>query len=157
YHWHVTLADGETIDTSEQTVLWSDTRYQWTPLAGPHVTVYTYDASPEFAQAILNAAERTITRLSTKYGATPEQPIRIWTYAKRGDLYGALPPNSETWIAGSSYPDLHLILAVLPPGNLEEVKRVVPHEISHQVLGQATKNPFTSPPKWLDEGLAVYS
>ncbi|HEX2282448.1 MAG TPA: peptidase MA family metallohydrolase, partial [Thermomicrobiales bacterium] len=36
------------------------------------------------------------------------------------------------------------------------VGRVVPHEISHQVLYQATKNAFSSPPQWLDEGLATY-
>jgi hypothetical protein len=68
-----------------------------------------------------------------------------------------LPPNSEPWIAGSAYPGLHLIMAILPAGDLNEVKRVVPHEISHQVLGQATADPFNYPPKWLDEGLAVYS
>ena len=28
--------------------------------------------------------------------------------------------------------------------------------ISHQVLYQATKNAFSSPPQWLDEGLATY-
>ncbi len=157
YHWRITTENGDVLETPPQTVLWADNRYQWTPLAGPHVTVYAYDASQEFQQAILDIAERTIARLSTSYDATPDQPIRIWTYAKREDLYGALPPNSEPWIAGAAYPGLHLILAVLPPNNLNEVKRVVPHEISHQVLGQATQNPFNSPPKWLDEGLAVYS
>ena len=33
---------------------------------------------------------------------------------------------------------------------------MVPHEISHLMLNQATWNPFNSPPNWLDEGLAVY-
>ena len=53
-------------------------------------------------------------------------------------------------------PALHVIMAVLPPGNYDEVGRVVPHEISHQVLHQATDNPFSRPPQWLNEGLAVY-
>ena len=42
-------------------------------------------------------------------------------------------------------PGLHVIMAVLPPGDYDEVGRVVPHEISHQVLHQATENPFSSP------------
>jgi hypothetical protein len=37
------------------------------------------------------------------------------------------------------------------------MSRVIPHELSHQILYQATANPFGAPPQWLDEGLAVYS
>jgi hypothetical protein len=156
FHWRITETDGDIVETPEQTLLWSDDRYTWTPLEGPHVTVYAYDADPNFHRKILDAAERTITNLADAYGATPDQPIRVWAYATKDDFYGALAPNSEPWIAGAAYPDLHLILAILPPGDFSEVTRVVPHEISHQVLNQATINPFNNPPQWLDEGLAVY-
>jgi hypothetical protein len=156
YHWRITEENGNVVETPEQTLLWKDDRYEWTPLAGPHVTVYTYNADPAFQQSILDTAERTIASLSKAYSVTPDQPIRIWAYASKQDLYGALAPNSEPWIAGAAYPGLHLIQAILPPGNAGEVARVVPHEISHQVLQQATDNPFNSPPQWLNEGLAEY-
>jgi len=156
YRWRITEADGNVVETPEQTLNWFDDRYKWTPLSGPHVTVYTYGADSAFQQAILDAAERTVTSLAESYSATLEQPVRIWVYAGKDDLYGALPPNSEPWIAGAAFPALHVIMAVLPPGNYDEVKRVVPHEISHQVLHQATQNAFNSPPQWLDEGLATY-
>jgi hypothetical protein len=156
YHWRITEDDGDVVDTPEQTLLWADDRYDWKPLSGPHVTVYTYDADPDFQQAILDAAERTVASLADAYGTKLEQPVRVWAYADKEDLYGALAPNSEQWIAGAAYPPLHVIMAVLPPGDYDEVKRVVPHEISHQVLYQATDNAFNSPPQWLDEGLAVY-
>ncbi|MGH2617015.1 MAG: peptidase MA family metallohydrolase, partial [Thermomicrobiales bacterium] len=138
------------------TLSWVDDRYDWTPLSGPNVTVYTYGADPAFQQAVLDSAERTIASLAESYGAELEQPIRVWVYANKEDLYGALAPNSEPWIAGAAFPGLHVIMAVLPPGDSGEVARVVPHEISHQVLHQATDNPFNSPPQWLDEGLATY-
>src|SRR5215213_1569506 len=156
YHWRITEDDGDIVETPEQTILWADNRYDWTPLSGQDVTVYTYNADPAFQQAILDAAERTITSLKESYDAKLEQPVRVWAYAGKEDLYGALAPNSEQWIAGAAYPPLHVIMAVLPPGDYDEVKRVVPHEISHQVLYQATGNAFNSPPQWLDEGLAVY-
>jgi hypothetical protein len=35
------------------------------------------------------------------------------------------------------------------------VARVIPHEVSHQVLFQATDNPFNLPATWFNEGLAV--
>ncbi len=156
YRWRITEEDGDVVETPEQTLSWTDGRYDWTPLSGPNVTVYTYDADPAFQQAILDAAERTVGSLAESYGAELEQPVRVWSYADKDHLYGALPPNSEPWIAGAAFPGLHVIMAVLPPGDYEEVQRVVPHEISHQVLHQATDNAFNSPPQWLDEGLAVY-
>jgi hypothetical protein len=156
YRWRITQEDGSVIETPEQTVLWSDTRYQWIPLEGEHVTVYSYDGDATFQQAVLESAERTVSNLSKSYGVTPEQPIRVWSYTSKEDLYGALAPNSEPWIAGAAYPGLHLIMAILPTGDTDEMDRVVPHEISHQVLHQATQNPFNSPPQWLDEGLATY-
>jgi hypothetical protein len=156
YRWRITEADGDVVETPEQTLSWFDDRYDWTPLSGPNVTVYTYDADPAFQQAILDAAERTVSSLAESYGAELEQPVRVWAYADKDHLYGALAPNSEPWIAGAAYPALHVIMAVLPPGDYDEVGRVVPHEVSHQVLHQATKNAFSSPPQWLDEGLATY-
>lgn len=156
YRWRITEDDGDIIETPEQTVPWLDDRYDWTPLTGEHVTVYTYDGNAAFQQEILDSAERTVDSLSEAYGVTPEQPIRVWSYSNKDDLYGALAPNSEPWIAGAAYPGLHLIMAILPSGDSDELARVVPHEISHQVLHQATKNPFNSPPQWLDEGLATF-
>jgi hypothetical protein len=156
YRWRITETDGDVVESPEQTLAWVDDRYEWTPLEGPNVTVYTYNADPNFQQAILDSAERTIASLGDAYDAEPDQRIRVWGYASKDDLYGALAPNSEPWIAGAAYPALHLIQAILPPNDYDEVARVVPHEISHQVLYQATENPFNSPPQWMDEGLATY-
>jgi hypothetical protein len=156
YRWRITEADGDVVETPEQTLSWFDDRYEWAPLSGPNVTVYTYDAEPAFQQAILDAAERTVASLAESYKAELDQPIRVWVYADKDHLYGALPPNSEPWIAGAAFPALHVIMVVLPPGDYDEAGRVVPHEISHQVLHQATENAFNSPPQWLDEGLATY-
>jgi hypothetical protein len=156
YRWRITEDDGDIVETPEQTLSWFDDRYDWTPLSGPNVTVYTYDADPNFQQAILDASERTVSNLADSYGTELDQPVRVWAYVDKEHLYGALAPNSEPWIAGAAYPPLHVIMVVLPPGDYDEVGRVVPHEISHQVLYQATKNAFSSPPQWLDEGLATY-
>ncbi|HEX5167286.1 MAG TPA: peptidase MA family metallohydrolase, partial [Thermomicrobiales bacterium] len=42
-------------------------------------------------------------------------------------------------------------------GAAREIRRMIPHEVSHLILHQATENPWNSPPNWLDEGLAVYN
>lgn len=155
YSWRLETASGAVLETPEQVVLWADDRFAWQPLEGNLVTVYAYNGNPDFNQAILDAAERTTDRLSAAYDAEMDEPIRIWAYSSGQDFVGALAPNSEEWIAGAAYPNLGLIISVLPPGDLDEVGRIVPHEVSHQVLNQATRNPFNTPPVWLDEGLAV--
>jgi hypothetical protein len=156
YQWRITEENGDVVETPEQSILWDDDRYSWTPLSGPNVTVYTYEGNADFQQAILDTAERTIASLNDAYGSMPDQPIRIWVYTGREDFYGALAPNSEPGIAGAARPDLHLIQAVIPPGNEREMVRVIPHEILHQVLHQVTDGPFTNVPLWLNEGLATY-
>ncbi|MCA9862747.1 MAG: hypothetical protein KC432_06995 [Thermomicrobiales bacterium] len=156
YRWRITDVDGNVSETPDQTTHYFDTRYNWTELEGPRVTVYTYDASPEFRQAILDSAEHTIDRLQNAYGILPTQRIRIWAYPNKEDFYGSLAPNSEPWIAGEAQPALFVIRAILPPDDTRELARVVPHEVTHQVSYQVTENPFNYPPLWLNEGLAVY-
>jgi hypothetical protein len=156
YRWRITDVDGNVSETPDQTTHYFDTRYDWTELEGPRVTVYTYEASPEFQQAILDSAEHTIDRLHNAYGILPTQRIRVWAYPNKEDFYGSLAPNSDPWIAGEAQPALFLIRAILPPDDMRELARVVPHEITHQVSYQVTQNPFNYPPLWLNEGLAVY-
>lgn len=155
YRWRVVEADGDIAESEEQGVTWLDTRFTWSEISSPRVTVNAYNGNPAYNQQVLEAAEATIDRLSEQFGAEMTRPIRIWVYNSREDFNGSLAPNSETWIVGAAYPWLGLINAVLPPGDMNELGRVIPHEISHQVLFQATKNPFNQPPGWLEEGLAT--
>ncbi|HEU0116361.1 MAG TPA: peptidase MA family metallohydrolase, partial [Thermomicrobiales bacterium] len=157
YHWRIYEADGGVTETPEKTVAWTDTRFDWTTLKGPDVTVFAYNNDPSFNQAILDQAEQTIATLNERFGAKPNRPIRIWVYNSGDDFSGALAPNSEPWIAGAAFPWYGLILAILPDGNMSEVARIVPHEMSHQALFAATENPFGGTPAWLDEGFAVYN
>ncbi len=76
-------------------------------------------------------------------------------YESGEDFAGTLASNSQEWAAGTAYPDLQVIQAVIPGDSHSEVQRVLIHEISHQLLYQATLNPYTFTATWIDEGLAV--
>ena len=157
YRWRVTSSSGEVSESETQIVSWYDTRYEWTSVSSEQVTLYTYDTNDNFAGEILDSAQGTIDELQTEFGVERSLPLRIWIYDSQDDLGGATQPNSEPWIAGVSYPGRYLILAAVPDGNSQELRRVIPHEVSHQVLFQATENPFNLPATWLDEGLATYN
>lgn len=156
FHWEVHNESDEIGRTNPESVTWSDTRWTWETTTTDQVRVHSYDLSPGFVRSILDSAQSTVTDLEGRFTLERSRPIDIWVYASVEDLRGAQQPNSRESIAGASYPGYFLIVAVLTDGNTREVGRVVPHEISHQVLYQATRNPFTSPPVWFDEGLATH-
>ncbi len=156
YYWRLTDSNGDVTETDAKTFLWEDSRFAWTSVTTGQVTVYAYNGDETFNRQILDTAQRTIDRLQDDFGLKRSRPVRIWAYSSKEDFAGAQAPNSEPWIAGTSFTELSLVLAVLPPGDTVEVGRVVPHEIAHQVLHQVTENPFNRPPTWMDEGLAVY-
>jgi hypothetical protein len=156
YHWRITEEDGDVVETPDQIRFWVDDRFEWVPLVGPNVTVYTYDADPVFQQNILDVAERTVASLSKAYEIELEHRLRIWVYSNKDDFNGIQAPFEALWAAGGNYGSLHLTHAILPPDRPSEVTRIVPHELTHQVLHQATENPYNEPPGWIEEGLATY-
>lgn len=156
YHWRVLSESAESGRTRPETVSWFDTRWSWERVQSDQVVVHTHDLGPEFANEILDSAQSTITDLEHRYALEHSQPIAIWVYSSHDDFRGAQQLNSRDSIVGASYPGYFLIIVVLPEGDTREVGRVIPHEISHQVLYQATANPFTLPPLWFDEGMATH-
>ncbi len=155
YHWRLEDDRGNVVETEPLTLLWEDTRFDWQSLSSADVTVYAYTGNEAFNRLILDAAQSAVDRLKEEYGLSQVTPIRIWVYNSRDDFNATKQANEKHWAVGTSYSGYHLILATIPEGSKHEIGRVIPHEISHQLLYQATKNPFNAPPLWLDEGLAV--
>lgn len=159
WFWRVTAADGTISESPPATVLYMDTRHEWRTLTDGLVTLYWYRGDDDFAEDIVATANRTIDVLANRFQVTGEEGIRLVIYGNNSDFAEALPPNSAEWIGGQAYSDLKLIIASLAPdaGATAEIRRMVPHEVSHLIVHQATLNPFNSPQAWLDEGLAVYN
>ena len=159
YYWEVRDAAGGRHESPRQRFTYIDERYSWRSRTDGLITFHWHSGDDAFAQDVLDTAQRTLDQLEQQVGATPTEPINIYFYGSNSDLAGALPPNSAEWIGGQAYPALNLILAGVRPdsGAAREVRRMIPHELSHIVLHQATKNPYNTPPTWLDEGLAVHA
>ncbi len=159
YVWSLTDAAGNEFTTTPQIFLYQDERFPWRVVGGGRVTVYYYAGDEAFGRDILATAQRTIVGLGTRFGVAGTRPVHIVVYGNNRDFAGSLPANSAEWIGGQAHPDLGLIVTGIAPegGNAAEIRRIVPHEVSHLVLYEATTNPYGSVPHWLDEGLAVYN
>jgi hypothetical protein len=155
YWWRLHTRDGGVFESEPQTILWYDDRFEWDSFASDDITVHSYNGDTAFNEYILESAQTTADMLKEEFDLPDATRIRIWIYDARSDFYETQAPNSSEWIAGTAFPSYHLIIATIPRGDYREVDRVIPHEVSHQIVGEATKNPFNALPTWLDEGLAV--
>ena len=161
YHWTL---EGEvrTVETPEKTIVMPDDRYHWNSMADvqKRVTVHWYEGDRNFGKSMRDTAAGALDRLQQEIGvANLERPANIWVYATQDELISALPQNIPEWVGGKAFPELALVLASISSkeDTDQEIKRVIPHELSHLVLYQATRNPYNAPPAWLDEGLAVHN
>jgi hypothetical protein len=160
YYWALTGGQ-ETVYTPEKVFTMRDERHRWQSLVDDRkrVSVHWYDGDRDFGKALVDAASNALDRLEHDVDARLERPAGVWVYASQDDLLDALPQNIPEWVGGRAFPELALVLAAIANDEYAdgEIKRVVPHELSHLVLYQATRNPYNSPPAWMDEGLAVYN
>jgi hypothetical protein len=161
YYWTLTGDSNAPVYTPEQTFVMSDGRYHWQTLtdSGKRVSVHWYDGDQSFGRSLLTTASEALGRLQTEIQAGLERPANIWVYSTPDELLSALPHSSPEWVGGQAFPPLSLVLAAIAPGDTagDEIKRIVPHELSHLLLYQATRNPYNTPPAWMDEGLAVHN
>ena len=156
YHWLLTLADGTTVETPVQSLLYMDTQHNWQHLTQGQVTLYYYAGSQQFGQQMVDTVTQAIQNLKSKLQVTADEPVHVVVFGSNSELAAALPPNSAEWIGGFANPELHLIVTGIAAGDTREVQRILSHESVHLITGQATENPYNAPPPWLDEGLASY-
>jgi hypothetical protein len=157
YFWRLHFTEGTIADSAPESVSWIDNRFIWSSTSTDQVTVHSYALSDEFAQYVAANAQSTMTELESRFDLLKSAPISIWIYENSSDFREAMPANSREAVAGGSYPGDLIIHAVIPDGNEREVGRTITHEVSHQVLFQATANPYALPPLWFDEGMATHA
>lgn len=155
YFWVLSGSDGPIAQTAEETLTWIDDALDWERIDSEDVSVYSYDDDDEFTKYILQVAQESADKYKLAYDIGAIEPMRIWVYASGRDFSTTLRQNSESWIGGFSLPQAGVIAVPIEAGDDYSVQRVISHEVSHHVLYQATRNPFSYPPTWLDEGLAV--
>jgi hypothetical protein len=156
YQWRLNLPDGSRITGPETDVDWIDTRYDWRLFESDEVRLHAYVGSEEFNQQAVDLAQETIDNLQARFDAPQRpEPLQVWLYDSQAAISGALSPNSRDWIGGVSYAQFSLIAATVSPGNDWSLDRVLPHEVAHQIIYDATANPFVYPATWLDEGIAT--
>ncbi len=155
YYWLLDTASGDTYQTPTRQFTYQDTRYAFKELKNGLFTVRWFQGDDKFGQSAMDRVISTVDKLSQLYKVRPDTPINLTIYPDTQTMFTALPPNTQEWVGGQAVPELGTIVLAIAPGDTAEIGRSIPHEVSHQVVYQATRNPYNVTPRWLDEGLAV--
>jgi hypothetical protein len=155
--WRIT-SDGVTTLGPEARTVVADERFDWQTLEGDVVRVHWYEGGQAFGERALRIGDEAVTRTAETFGVTEDEPVDFFIYADQTAFYEALGPGTRENVGGQANADIRTMFAHIGPGSIDDpwVENVVPHELIHLVFDTAVKNPYHFPPRWLNEGLAVY-
>jgi hypothetical protein len=144
--------------SSTETVHYLDTDHQWKTLKGDVVTVHWYQGGDAFAQRAVQIGDQAVKDTSAKLGVENVRPVDFYIYADNDSFRKALGPGTRENVGGEAHADIRTLFALIEPSAIDDawVGIVIPHELVHLVFGDAVDNPFRAPPRWFNEGLAVY-
>ncbi len=156
YWWRITNEAGDTLKTEPQTYFYMDDRHTWHTLSNERLTLYWYQGDRDFGEALFRQANHTLDQIENEAGVRVKHPIRIFIYGSHRDLLEAVEVGAHEWTGGQAFTEHGVVVINVSPNDLDFGLIAVPHELTHIVIDQATDNPYSDIPRWLDEGLAVY-
>ena len=155
--WRFTTDGVASLGPEVRTVI-EDKRFDWQTVSGDVVRVHWYEGDRAFGERALQIGERAVKETADVLGVTEDERVDFFIYADQGAFYDALGPGTRENVGGQANADIRTLFAHIPPSSIDDpwVENVVPHELVHLVFDTAVKNPYHFPPRWLNEGLAVY-
>lgn len=156
--WRLTDPAGQTWLGPLVRIVYADDRFRWQTRAGDLVRVHWVEGDAAFGARALRIAEAAVAKAEALLGVREERPIDFFIYADEQAFYDALGPGTRENVGGQANPEIRTLFAQIGPGLLDSpwVSVVIPHELTHLVFDTAVRNPYHVPPRWLNEGLAVY-
>ncbi|MGH2592952.1 MAG: peptidase MA family metallohydrolase [Anaerolineae bacterium] len=157
YWWEIADEAGQTFTTPRVTFEYIDNRFDWRQVSDADVTVYWSEGDAAFGEAALDTAIESLPAIADEIGISPASDIEIYVYPSRDDLIGALRLGGRDWAGGQARPELGVVLVDVPasPVAVSEMRRLIPHELTHLLVYAATQPNYDRVPSWLDEGLAT--
>lgn len=156
FWWELSDSAGHKLTTLPQAIEYLDNRFNWQEATEANVRVRYYAGDTAYARAALSGARSALARVNQELQAPVPPRVEVYLYATLDDLQSALLLGGRDWQGGQARPDLGVVLVAIPPGQEApaQMKRDIPHELTHLLVFQATGAGYARVPHWLDEGLA---
>jgi hypothetical protein len=157
YRFRFVGADGDVLGprASHRVV---DERFEWDVLEGERVNVWTYEGGEGFAARALEVADAAIASASDLLGVADVAPVDFLIYTDPREFRLAMGPATRENVGGQAHPGIRTLFGLIEPRQIDSdwVDELITHELAHLVFHDAVDNPYQYPPRWLNEGLAVY-
>jgi hypothetical protein len=142
----------------EVRITYADDRFDWRTEAGELVRVHWYEGSAAFGARALQIGEDAVREAAELLQVDETDPVDFYVYADQDAFYDALGPGTRENVGGQANSEIRTMFALIPADEIDDawVGQVIPHELAHLVFDTAASNPYHFPPRWLNEGLAVY-
>ncbi len=157
YRFRVTTAAGIATGPEGRLTV-ADERVDFQVTEGALVRLHSYEGDEAFRTRALKVGEDAVEKVSDLLGVQETEPIDFFVYADDDAFYGALGPGTRENVGGQAHAAIRTMFALIEPSAIESdwIDVVVPHELTHLVFNTAVENDLHFPPRWLNEGLAVY-
>ena len=149
---------GAPFSSDPSTYHYADETQQWQTLRDGIVTVHWTTGSESFAQHAASVAVKALSTNAAVLGIQETDPVDFFIYADDASFRAALGAGARENVGGEAITEIRTLFAEFTPDLLNDpwVGITITHELTHQVVDDATKNPYRSLPRWLNEGFAVY-
>ena len=157
YWWEASDQAGQTARSALQTLTYVDNRFPWQNFAAGPVRVHWYQGNSGFGSTAASIAADAIPRIQQQVGVEPPSPLDVYIYASLDDLRSAVELAGREWLGGQARPELGVVLVAIPPDDSArlQMRRDIPHELTHLMTFVAATPNYEAVPRWLDEGLAT--
>jgi hypothetical protein len=157
FWWELTDAAGRKTTTPPVSRDYLDNRFKWQETTEGSLHIWSYAGDVAYARSALDVARSARTRVNQELETQLPPRVDIYLYTALDDLQSALLLAGRDWQGGQARPDLGVVLVAIAPGQgaLAQMKRDIPHELTHLLVYQATGAGYPRVPRWLDEGLAT--
>ena len=156
YWWELETEAGASLTTPAETFFYEDDRFAWLRLTQGSVTVHWYEGGTTFGKAALKTAAVAFSEANRDIRAPLPERLDLYLYANPRDVQAALQRVGATWADGHADVDLGVVVAVVAADLSAEfnLRREIPHELTHILIARATGENYRRVPVWLNEGLA---
>jgi hypothetical protein len=157
YWWEAIDQAGQKARSETQTLIYVDNRFAWQEFTSGPARVHWYQGDSGFGGAAVNVAAEAIPGIQQQIGVEPPSPLDVYLYASIDDLRSAVELAGREWLGGQARPELGVVLVAIPPGDSArlQMRRDIPHELTHLMTFVAASPNYDAVPRWLDEGLAT--
>jgi hypothetical protein len=156
--WRLVSDDGSVSLGPAVSTRYLDTRFAWQTRQAGILRVHWYAGGSELGNRALEIGMRAVESATRLLGVSETEPLDFYIYGSQDAFYDALGPGTRENVGGQANAEIRTLFALITPGDisLPWVETVIPHELTHLVFDTAVRNPYHFPPRWLNEGLAVY-